>query len=175
MTNSIFVLGVTCIAMLTAPLAAQAASVQAAPTQAEMTARLAAAHDLLEAMGGRKSVIEQIDRVIPAQMAALQTQFPALTKDTRRLIERSMRQEMTMGVNQLLNQMATAWSRRFTAADMRQIAAFHRSPAGVRLRAEQEALQREITEIGRQWGIDIGRKLQERLDDYMKQPKALTS
>jgi hypothetical protein len=175
MTNSIFVLGVMCLAMLAAPLSAHAASKQAAPTQSEMSARMAAAHDLLEAMGGRKSVMEQIDRVIPAQMTALQTQFPSLTKDTRRVIERSMRQEMTSGVNQLLGQMAAAWSRRFTAAEMRQIAAFHRSPAGQHLRAQQEDLQREISEIGRQWGVDIGRRLQERLDDYMKQPKALTS
>jgi hypothetical protein len=173
MTNSIFVLGVTCLALLLSPLSAYAAP--AAIPAAEMKARMVAASDLLEAMGGRKSVMEQVDRVIPAQMAALQVQFPSMTNETRRMIERSMRQEMTVGVNGLLQQMAGAWARRFTAADMREIAAFHRSPAGRRLRVQQEELQREISEIGRQWGIDIGRKLQERLDEYAKQPKALTS
>jgi hypothetical protein len=91
------------------------------------------------------------------------------------MIERSMRTEMTHGVNQLLSQMAGAWSRRFTATEMREIAAFHRSPTGKRLREHQAELQREISEIGRNWGADISRKLQERLNDYMKQPQALTS
>lgn len=176
MTNSIFVLSVTCLAMLVSPFVATAAPAANAPvTQSESNARMVAAADLLEAMGGRKAITEQIERVVPAQMAALQTQFPSLTNDTRRVIERSMRTEMTHGVNQLLSQMAGAWARRFTAAEMREIAAFHRSPAGRHLREHQAELQREITEIGRNWGSDISRKLQERLNDYMKQPQALTS
>jgi hypothetical protein len=176
MTNSIFVLSVTCLAMLASPFVATAAPVaKPSVAQSEMNARLAAATDLLDAMGGRKAVMEQIDRVIPAQMVALQTQFPSLTSDTRRMIERSMRTEMTHGVNSLLQQMAGAWARRFTTAEMREIAAFHRSPAGMRLRTHQAELQREISEIGRSWGADISRKLQERLNDYMKQPQALTS
>ena len=176
MTNSIFVLSVTCLALLLSPFAATAApAAKPSLTTTEISARMAAARDLLDAMGGRKSVMEQIDRVIPAQMAALQTQFPSLSHDSRRMIERSMRQEMTLGVNSLLSQMAGAWARRFTATEMREIAAFHRSPAGRHLRAQQEDLQREIAEIGRDWGTEIGRKLQERLNDYAKQPKALTS
>ena len=176
MTNSIFVLSVTCLAMLVSPFVSAAAPVAKPPiAQSEMNARVVAAKDLLDAMGGRKAVMEQIDRVIPAQMVALQTQFPSLTSDTRRMIERSMRTEMTHGVNSLLEQMAGAWARRFTAAEMREIAAFHRSPAGKRLREHQAELQREISEIGRNWGADVSRKLQERLNDYMKQPQALTS
>ena len=173
--NSIRVWGMTCLAFLLLPLAALATPANAAPAASEMDARMAAAADLLEAMGGRKSVTDQIDRVIPAQMAALQTQFPSMTAETRRVIERSMRDEMTVGVNRLLTQMATAWARRFTVKEMREIAAFQRSPAGQRLRAEQEDLQREIAEIGRSWGADIGRRLQDRLKDYMTKPPALTS
>ena len=174
--SSIRAIGVTCLAFLLLPFAALAAPAMAAPAASEMDARMVAAADLLEAMGGRKSVMDQIDRVIPAQMAALQTQFPSMTADTRRVIEKSMRDEMTVGVNRLLSQMSMAWARRFTVNEMRQIAAFQRSPAGQRLRAEQEDLQREIAEIGRNWGADIGRRLQDRLKDYMtNKPQALTS
>lgn len=173
--NSIKFWGLTCLAFLMLPLVALATPAKAAPAASEMDARMAAAADLLDAMGGRKSVMDQIDRVIPAQMAALQTQFPSMTADTRRVIERSMRDEMTVGVNRLLSQMSLAWARRFTVKEMREIAAFQRSPAGQRLRAEQEDLQREIAEIGRNWGADIGRRLQDRLKDYMSKPPALTS
>lgn len=86
-----------------------------------------------------------------------------------------MRDEMTLGVNQLLTQMANAWARRFTVTDLRQIAAFHRSPSGQRLRAQQEDLQREIAEIGRNWGADIGRRIQQRLQEHLSKPPALVS
>lgn len=173
MTRSISVVKLTCLALLMLPFAAFAAKAQSVP--ADFEARVAAAHELLDAMGGRQSVLAQIDRVVPAQMQALQAQFPTLTDETRRLIERSMREEMTKGVNQLMSKMASAWARRFTVTDLRQITAFHRSPAGQRLRAQQEDLQREIAEIGRQWGADVGRRIQQRLQEHLSKPPALTS
>lgn len=172
MTRSISVLRMLCLALLTLPFAA-VANAQSLPN--DMNARLAAASELIEAMGGRQSVLEQIDRVIPAQMQALQAQFPSITADTRRIIEKSMRDEMTLGVNKLLSQMANAWARRFTVNDLRQIATFHRSPAGQRLRAQQEDLQREIAEIGRNWGADVGRRIQQRLQEHLSKPPALVS
>jgi hypothetical protein len=115
------------------------------------------------------------DEVVKKTAENLQTQFPNMTPDMRRAIETSMRDEMAKGVNQLLAQMASAWAQRFTARDLREIAAFHRSPAGRRLRSEQEDLQREISEIGRHWGAEIGRRIQERLKNEIAKPPALTS
>lgn len=172
MTRSITVLSVTCLALLLLPFASIAARAQSA---SEMDARLSAASDLLDAMGGRASVMAQINHVIPLQMQALQAQFPSMTAETRNIIEKSMRDEMSIGVNQLLNQMAAAWARRFTANEMHAISAFHRSPAGQRLRAQQEDLQREIAEIGRNWGADIGRRIQENIKRQMSKPPALVS
>jgi hypothetical protein len=175
MTRSISVLSVLCLALIALPFAA-VSTAQAAPANTgDMNARLAAAHDLLDAMGGRQSVLDQISRVVPAQIAALKTQFPDITPETLRLIEKSMRDEMTVGVNQLLAQMAAAWARRFTADDLRQIAAFHRSPSGQRLRAQQDDLQREIAEIGRNWGADVGRRIQQRLQEHLSKPPAIVS
>jgi hypothetical protein len=174
MTRSITVLSMTCLALLILPFALPAHAQPASPS-ADMDARMAAANDLLDAMGGRQSVMDQINRVIPIQMQALQSQFPSMTADTRSLIEKSMRDEMTIGVNRLLTQMASAWARRFSATDMHQIAAFHRSAAGQRLRAQQEDLQREIAEIGRNWGVDIGKRIQDRLQQQLNKPPALTS
>jgi hypothetical protein len=172
MTRSITVLSVTCLALLLLPFAAFTAHAQSA---SEMDARLAAAGDLLDAMGGRQSVLQQIDHVIPMQMQALQSQFPSMTAETRRIIEKSMRDEMAVGVNQLLDQMANAWARRFSASELSAISAFHRSPAGQRLRAQQEDLQREIAEIGRNWGADIGRRIQENLKRQLSKQPPLVS
>jgi hypothetical protein len=173
MTRSISVLSMTCLALLIAPFVSTAHAAPA-PT-GDMGARMAAASDLLDAMGGRQSIAEQIERVVPVQMQALQSQFPSMTADTRRLIENSIREEMTSGVNQLLTQMAGAWARRFTVSELRQITAFHRSAAGQNLRRQQEDLQREIAEIGRNWGVEIGRRIQQRLQEHLTKAPALTS
>jgi hypothetical protein len=175
MTRSITVLSMTCLALLMLPLTAIANAQPVAAPSSDMEARMAAASDLLDAMGGRQSVMDQINRVIPMQMQALQTQFPSMAADTRAIIEKSMRDEMTIGVNKLMTQMASAWARRFTANDMRTIAAFQRSPAGQRLRQQQEDLQREIAEIGRNWGADIGKRIQEHLQEQLNKPPALVS
>jgi uncharacterized protein len=170
MTRSITVLSVTCLALLLLPFASFTAR-----AQSDMDSRLSAASDLIEAMGGRQSVLAQINRVIPIQMQALQKQFPNMSAETRRMIETSMREEMTNGVNQLLAQMASAWARRFSTGELRAISAFHRSPAGQRLREQQEDLQREIAEIGRNWGADIGRRIQENIKQQLSKPPALIS
>jgi len=170
MTRSITVLSLFCLVLFSS-FSANAAAIP----PAELNARMAAASDLLDAMGGRQSILDQINRVIPLQMQALKVQFPSMTDETSRIIEASMRDEMSRGVEQLLKQMAGAWARRFNATDMRQIAAFDRSAAGQRLRAQQEDLQREIAEIGRNWGTDIGRRIQERLQQHLNKPPAYIS
>ncbi len=176
MTRSITVLSVTCLALILLPFASLSARAAASPAPSgDMSARMAAASDLLDAMGGRQSIAAQIERVVPVQMQALQSQFPTMTTETRRMIEQSIREEMTAGVNQLLTQMAGAWARRFTASELRQIASFHRSPAGQNLRRQQEDLQREIAEIGRTWGVEIGRRIQQRLQEQIAKGPALTS
>jgi hypothetical protein len=166
--------GVLCASLLFAP--ALSAPALAAPAPAsEADARMAAAMDLIDAMGGREAIMFQISRVVPSQMQELQTQFPNMSAEMRGMIERSMREEMARGVNRLLSQMAGAWAERFTARELREISAFHRSPAGRKLRAEQQDLQRELSDIGRVWGEEIGKRIQQRLREETTRSAPLTS
>jgi hypothetical protein len=98
-----------------------------------------------------------------------------MSAEMRGMIERSMREEMARGVNRLLSQMAGAWAERFTARELREISAFHRSPAGRKLRAEQQDLQRELSDIGRVWGEEIGKRIQQRLREETTRSAPLTS
>ena len=71
--------------------------------------------------------------------------------------------------------LAGAWAERFTARELREISAFHRSPAGRKLRAEQQDLQRELSDIGRVWGEEIGKRIQQRLREETTRSAPLTS
>lgn len=174
MRNLCSAAGVVCASLLFSSMLSLPAL--AAPTTAsEADARMAAAMDLIDAMGGRDAVMFQIDRVVPVQMQQLKSQFPNMSAEMRGTIERSMREEMSRGVNRLLTQMAGAWAERFTAREMREIAAFHRSPAGQKLRTHQQDLQRELSNIGRSWGEDIGKRIQQRLHQDTTRSAPLTS
>jgi len=174
MRNLYSLAGVMCASLLCSPVLSLPA-VAAPATAIEADARLAAATDLIDAMGGRDAVMFQISRVVPVQMQELQAQFPNMSAEMRGIIERSMREEMARGVNRLLTQMAGAWAERFTARELREIAAFHRSPAGQKLRTEQQDLQRELSDIGRNWGEDIGKRIEQRLRQDTTRNAPLTS
>ena len=162
------------VAMLLVPLLVGSAFADS-PSKREMDTHLAAAADLVDAMGGRQSVVEQINRVIPLQMLALQKQFPTMTADSRRLIEDSLREEFMNGVDLLLGRIAASYAHRFTTEEMRAMARFNRSDAGRKLREQSDDLQRELREISAKWGEEIAKRVDERLREQRNKPAPLTS
>jgi len=162
------------VAMLLVPMMIATAF---ADTQSkrEMDTRLVAAADLVDAMGGRESVVDQINRVIPLQMMTLQKQFPKMSTESRQIIENSLRQEFMNGVDLLLGRIAASYAHRFTTEELRAMARFNRSEAGRKLREQSDDLQRELREISEKWGEEIARRVGERLQEQMRKPPPLTS
>ena len=162
------------VAMLLVPMMIATAF---ADTQSkrEMDTRLVAAADLVDAMGGRESVVDQINRVIPLQMMSLQKQFPKMSTESRQIIENSLRQEFMNGVDLLLGRIAASYAHRFTTEELRAMARFNRSEAGRKLREQSDDLQRELREISEKWGEEIARRVGERLQEQMRKPSPLTS
>lgn len=161
------------VAMLLVPLMIATAFADA--SKREFDARLVAAADLVDAMGGRESVVDQINRVIPLQMMALQKQFPTMSVESRRVIENSLRHEFMGGVDLLLGRIAASYARRFTTEELRAMARFNRSDAGRKLREQSDDLQRELREISEKWGEEISKRVGEHLQNEMRKPPPLTS
>jgi hypothetical protein len=162
------------VAMLLVPLMTGIAFAETT-SKREIDARLIAAADLVDAMGGRESVVEQINRVIPLQMMALQQQFPKMSAESRGMIELSLRQEFMSGVDLLLGRIAASYARRFTTEELRAMARFNRSEAGRKLREQSDDLQRELRAISERWGEEIAKRVGERLQEQMRKPPPLTS
>jgi len=162
------------VAMLLVPMMIATAF---ADTQSkrEMDTRLVAAADLVDAMGGRESVVDQINRVIPLQMMSLQKQFPKMSTESRQIIENSLRQEFMNGVDLLLGRIAASYAHRFTTEELRAMARFNRSEAGRKLREQSDDLQRELREISAKWGEEIAKRVGERLQEQLHKPPPLTS
>ena len=164
----------TVVAMLLVPLM-MATAFADAMSKREMDTRLIAATDLVDAMGGRESVVEQINRVIPLQMMSLQKQFPTMSAESRSMIENSLRQEFMSGVDLLLGRIAASYAHRFTTEELRAMARFNRSDAGRKLREQSDDLQRELREISEKWGEEIAKRVGEHLQEQMHKPPPLTS
>ncbi len=162
------------VAMLLVPILISSAFAETL-SKRDMDARMTAATDLVDAMGGRESIVEQINRVIPLQMLALQKQFPTMTVESHRIIENSLREEFMNGVDMLLGRIAGTYAHRFTTDEMRSMAHFNRSDAGRKLREQSDDLQRELREISAKWGEEIAKRVGERLQEQMNKPPPLTS
>jgi hypothetical protein len=162
------------VAMLLVPLMIATAFADTT-SKRELDARLMAAADLVDAMGGRESVVDQINRVIPLQMMSLKKQFPTMSAESRHIIESSLRQEFMTGVDLLLGRIAASYAHRFTTEEMRAMARFNRSEAGRKLREQSDDLQRELREISERWGEEIAKRVGERLQEQMHKPAPLTS
>jgi hypothetical protein len=160
------------VALLLVPLMIGSAH---AESKREFDARMAAAVDLVDAMGGRESVVQQIDRVIPLQMLSLRKQFPTMSAESHRMIEGSLRAEFMRGVDLLLGRIAASYAHRFTAEEMRRMARFNRSSAGRKLRQQSDDLQRELREVSAKWGEEIAKRVGEHLQRQMNKPPPFTS
>jgi hypothetical protein len=162
------------VAMLLVPLMITAAFAET-QSKRELDARMTAAMDLVDAMGGRESIVEQINRVIPLQMLALQKQFPTMSAESHAMIENSLRQEFMSGVDMLLGRIAASYAHRFTIDEMRSMSRFNRSEAGRKLREQSDDLQRELRDISAKWGEEIAKRVGERLQEQLHKPPPLTS
>ena len=134
------------ILALAIPVRAQAQP-GARPTPAD-PARVAAARRVLDASGVADLMISAMKATIPAQRAAT-PQLPAefWTRFEERIVQEAP---------QLVDSIAAVYAGTFTLQELQQLAAFHESPIGRRVREAQPALLTESTAIGQRWGRRIG-------------------
>jgi hypothetical protein len=70
---------------------------------------------------------------------------------------------MDSRLDAFLETAATIYARHFTPAEMRQITAFYRQPAGQKLLEKQPVVMQETLMLGQQFGQVIAKDLQERV------------
>jgi hypothetical protein len=139
------------LALAFAALAATPALAQPAQPSAE---HVAVALETLNALDMQKQLDASIE-------TALQLQFQQ--NPQLRELEGPMRQffEKHMSWDALKDEYALIYARQFTVAELRQLAAFYRSPLGQKLAAATPTLMQEGAELGQ-------RRVQENLPELMQ-------
>ena len=69
---------------------------------------------------------------------------------------------------EFVGMIAAIYARNFTAAELREITAFYKSPGGQKLLDKQPALLQESAAIGQKFGQGIANELQKRMSDELK-------
>jgi hypothetical protein len=66
-------------------------------------------------------------------------------------------------LNELVDMLAPVYFKYMTLDEILQITAFYKTPAGKKLAISTPAITQESMQIGQQWGMKIGQKVEDRL------------
>jgi len=143
-------------------------AVSAAPAQTPSADAMAAARSLIVTM----NEAEQYRALLPEILLTLK---PQLTQD-RPEIERDY-EAMTPVivdafapyVQQMVDQLATAYASNFTVDELKQIEAFYKQPVGQKLLLKEAALDQIATQIGQEGSRKAADDLRSRLTQALRQ------
>jgi uncharacterized protein len=131
-----------------------------ARAQAPNAARLAAAKEMMQVAG----VAKQFDEVMPVLARQLSQSFVAVAPDKADEIREVFNQLAVKFVDrkgELIDQIAAVYAEELTLEELTAIAAFYRSPVGVKFIEVQPRVMRQAMALGQRWGAQLGREIEE--------------
>ncbi|EFH09876.1 DUF2059 domain-containing protein, partial [Teichococcus cervicalis] len=133
----------------------------------ERDAAVAAARDLLEANGALQQAEAAMQQTLHQMAAGVAQQSGQPVARVIEIFDTVLMPEFRARLPELGEAMATSWAGHLSAADLRALAEFYRSPLGQRLREATAAVTAETMEFGARWGQQVG------LDAIQKHREAL--
>ena len=141
--------------------------VLAAPAKAQDAQQLGLGREVLTAM----KATENFDALIPTVMTALR---PALTngdvkagKDYDELVPVLLK-EFSASKSSLIDEMAMIYAKSFTAAELRELAAFYNTPTGQKLARLTPAMSQQMMVAGQRYGQQAAAQIAERMKDELR-------
>jgi hypothetical protein len=135
--------------------------------QAPDAARLAAARAMMQVAG----VSKQFDEMMPMLARQLSQGFVAVAPDKADVIREVFSQLAVKFVDregELIDEIAAAYAEQLTLEDLTAIAAFYRSPAGVKFIEVQPLVMRQTMSLGQRSGAQLGREIEEEARKELK-------
>jgi uncharacterized protein len=129
--------------------------------------RLAAAKDLMEVTGTPK----QFDLLLPMIMSQVENAFIQLKPEHAQAIKESFKIAVSKFMErkqEAFEKVAVVYAERFTAAELREIIAFYKSPIGEKLIKAQPEIAQKTLAIGQAWGRKIGQEIEQEVRKELK-------
>lgn len=138
-----------------------------APAQTPSPEALAAAKELIIA----SKATEQIKTLTPMLMQ----QMKPMIVQGRPQVERSydeimpvIMEAMNAKLDTFMDATAIVYANQFTAAEMREIAAFYRTPIGQKLLQKLPIVMQQTMQVGQKFGESLGRDLEDKIRQELR-------
>ena len=153
------------IVVLISPIGQRTAEAQQAAAMSP--ASLAAAKELLAALGSDK----QLEAMIPMMMQNMRQlvlqQRPGAQKELDEALK-ALEGKFTARRSELIDEVAKTYAAMVPVEDMKAMTAFFVSPAGKRFVTLQPELMRQSMAVGQRWGEKLGREVEIELRQELK-------
>lgn len=150
-------------ALLACQLVSSIALAQPAPS----AAAIASAREVVEVKGGSAMFDPVIVSVIEQTKGALLQTNPQLAKDLE-AVGTQLRNEFAPRRDELLAQAAKLYAARFTEQELKEMAAFYKSPLGKKMVVQEPLVLEETFNYVQQWGPRVGEEVMNRFRAEMK-------
>ncbi len=161
-----YVVGFACaVVVLIAPIAPRMALAQQAATP--NPAALAAAKDLLSALGSDKQLEAMIPMMMQNMRQLILQQKPGAQKELDEAFK-VLETKFSARRSELIDEVAITYAALVPIEDMKAMTAFFASAAGKRFVAMQPELMRQSMVVGQRWGEKLGREVEAELQQELK-------
>jgi uncharacterized protein len=153
------------IAVLVSPIGPRVAEAQQAAAPSPVS--LAAAKELLSALGSDKQLEAMIPMMMQNMRQLILQQKPAAQKELDEAFK-VLEAKFSARRSELIDEVAVAYAGMVPIEDMKAMTAFFASPAGKRFVALQPDLMRMSMAVGQRWGEKLGREVEIELRQELK-------
>jgi len=140
---------------------------QTPPTLPPPPANLAAARELVQDM----RATDQFKVLLPTIMQALKPAFvqgrPEMEKEFNAILP-AINEVAVRRVNELAEALAVIYASNFSVGEIRDIAAFYRSPTGQKFLERQPVIAHESVVAGQRWAQTLSSELREAISDQLR-------
>ena len=151
--------------MLAAWLAISLMSAAPAPAQSPET--VAAAKDLMAVMRSSDNFKTMMPSIMQALKPAIVQGRPEVDRDFDALVA-PLLGAMNSRLDEIIDKVAGIYARNFTAAELREVAAFYRGPTGQKFVQKLPGVMQESLVVGQQFGQQIAGELQKRMIEELR-------
>ena len=139
----------------------------AAPAPAQSPETIAAAKDLMAVMRSSDNFKTMMPSIMQALKPAIVQGRPEVDRDFDALVA-PLLGAMNSRLDEIIDKVAGIYARNFTAAELREVAAFYRGPTGQKFVQKLPGVMQESLVVGQQFGQQIAGELQQRMIEELR-------
>jgi uncharacterized protein len=157
----------TAMLTLLRPLALVLMLLPAAPASAQAPDAVAAAKDLMTVMHSADNFKAMMPAIMDTLKPAIVQGRPDVARDYDAFMP-VLLGAMTSRLDEMIDKIAAIYARKFSAAELSEVANFYRGPTGQKFVQQLPAIMQESMALGQSFGQQLASEMQQRMLDELR-------